>query len=149
MSHRERRPWTMTEDQLLRDAIVKEDPSRTLHPSKWHAIAKHIPNRNNKDCRKRWLSKLAKADVARGNWSADEDERLLEAFEKYGRKWTMIAQAVQTRNSDQCAKRWKDTLDPSINKAEWTEEEVPSAYHLDEHRSIIDKFNRTRNCLML
>lgn len=63
---------------------LSEDPTRTLNPSKWHAISRHVPNRNNKDCRKRWFAKLAKADVAKGNWSPEEDEKLLKAIGKYG-----------------------------------------------------------------
>ncbi|KAJ4490004.1 hypothetical protein J3R30DRAFT_19239 [Lentinula aciculospora] len=120
MFQRERRSWTTAEDELLRNAVAKEDPTRTFNPSKWHAISRHVPNRNNKDCRKRWFAKLAKADVAKGNWSPEEDEKLLKAIEKYGSRWTAIATAVETRNSDQCAKRWKDTLNPSIDRTSWT-----------------------------
>lgn len=59
-----------------------EDPGNP-NPSKWHAIAKHVPNRTNKDCRKRWFAKMA-SDVVKGGWAPDEDERLVSAIEKYG-----------------------------------------------------------------
>ncbi|KAE9392974.1 hypothetical protein BT96DRAFT_887577 [Gymnopus androsaceus JB14] len=96
------------------------DPTNTLKPSKWHAISRYVPNRNNKDCRKRWFSKLAKADGSRGSWSPEEDEKLLNAIQKHGPKWTIVSTIVQTRNSDQCAKRWKDTLNPAIDRTSWT-----------------------------
>ncbi|THV07251.1 hypothetical protein K435DRAFT_643570, partial [Dendrothele bispora CBS 962.96] len=120
MVHRQRRSWTAEEDRLLRDAVDKEDPGNP-NPSRWHAIAKHVPNRTNKDCRKRWVSNIA-SDVSKGGWSTEEDERLSVAIEKYGTRWSLVASVVQTRNSDQCAKRWRDTLNPAIDRTNWSAE---------------------------
>ncbi|KAF8896031.1 hypothetical protein BD779DRAFT_1493546 [Infundibulicybe gibba] len=117
---RERRSWTAKEDQLLRDAVDREDPANP-NPSKWHAIAKHVPNRTNKDCRKRWFAKMA-SDVVKGGWAPDEDEKLVKGIERYGTRWSLVASIVQTRNSDQCAKRWTDTLNPAIDRTTWSPE---------------------------
>ncbi|KAL1694220.1 hypothetical protein GGG16DRAFT_122588 [Schizophyllum commune] len=59
-------------------------------------------------------------DVVKGGWAPDEDERLVKAIEKHGTRWSLVAQVVQTRNSDQCAKRWTDTLNPAIDRTTWT-----------------------------
>jgi hypothetical protein len=91
-----------------------EDPDNA-NPSKWHAIAKHVPNRTNKDCRKRWFAKMAN-DVVKGGWSPQEDEKLVKGIERYGTRsvlscnlgrpsqfllrWSLVASVVQTRNSD-------------------------------------------------
>lgn len=137
-----------------------EDPGNP-NPSKWHAIAKHVPDRTNKDCRKRWFAKMA-SDVVKGGWAPDEDERLVKAIERYGtryivlpvapsecllilfvqdglssRRWckpgTVIVSArsscTQHRShicalSIECAKRWTDTLNPSIDRTTWTPEGV-------------------------
>lgn len=112
---RERRPWTTREDQMLREAVEigtsfavplllvtdslsQEDPN-TNNPSKWHAISKHVAQRTNKDCRKRWFAKMA-SDVVKGGWAPDEDERLIAAIERYGTRWSLVAGVVGTRNSD-------------------------------------------------
>lgn len=102
---RERRAWTAAEDQLLREAVRTgislivlasetpaninraEDPNNT-NPSKWHAIAKHVPNRTNKDCRKRWFAKMA-SDVVKGGWSPQEDEKLVSGIERYGTRYVI------------------------------------------------------------
>jgi hypothetical protein len=62
--------------------LLTEDPDNP-NPSKWHAIAKHVPNRTNKDCRKRWFAKMA-SDVVKGGWAPDEDEKLVKGIERYG-----------------------------------------------------------------
>jgi hypothetical protein len=104
MASRERRSWTALEDQLLREAVQKgtpeppdllcdvvltlpltEDPGNP-NPSKWHAIAKHVPDRTNKDCRKRWFAKMA-SDVVKGGWAPDEDERLVNAIDIHGTRY--------------------------------------------------------------
>lgn len=62
-----------------------EDPGNP-NPSKWHAIAKHVPNRTNKDCRKRWFAKMA-SDVVKGGWAPDEDQRLMSGIELHGTRY--------------------------------------------------------------
>ncbi|KAJ7767546.1 hypothetical protein B0H14DRAFT_3509808 [Mycena olivaceomarginata] len=118
--NRERRQWTAQEDEFLRMAVNREEPGNPA-PSKWHAIAQHVPNRTNKDCRKRWYAKMS-SDVVKGGWAPDEDQRLLNAIDTYGTRWSVVASVVQTRNSDQCAKRWCDTLNPAIDRTAWTAE---------------------------
>ncbi|KAL0574174.1 hypothetical protein V5O48_007783 [Marasmius crinis-equi] len=125
MLYRERRSWTAEEDQLLREAVNREDPGNPT-PSKWHAISKHVPNRTNKDCRKRWFAKMA-SDVVKGGWSPDEDERLVKAIEKY-----------------ECAKRWTDTLNPTIDRTSWTPEQDSMLINaVNEHGKLWTKIVKT------
>ncbi|THG94124.1 hypothetical protein EW026_g7286 [Hermanssonia centrifuga] len=98
---RDRRAWTEEEDELLRAAIDQEDADASP-PSKWHAIAKHIPHRTNKDCRKRWWAQMA-TRVSKGSWSTEEDERLFSAVDELGTKWAAVAGRVGTRNSGRSA----------------------------------------------
>ncbi|KAF8072260.1 hypothetical protein FPV67DRAFT_1484626 [Lyophyllum atratum] len=139
---RERRSWTAKEDQLLRDAVEREDPDNP-NPSKWHAIAKHVPNRTNKDCRKRWFAKMA-SDVVKGGWAPDEDEKLVQGIERYGTRWSLVASVVQSRNSDQCAKRWTDTLNPAIDRTTWTSEADELLLRaVNEHGKVWTKIVKT------
>ncbi|KAF9059346.1 ternary protein-Dna Complex1 [Rhodocollybia butyracea] len=124
MSYRERHSWTEEEDQLLRDAVDLGKSS--INPTKWHAISKNVPNRTNKDCRKRWFTKIGSDVLVKGGWAFEEDERLVKGIEKYGTRlvnlWSLVSAYVHTRNSDQCAKRWTDTLNPMINRTRWSAE---------------------------
>ncbi|KAK0196045.1 Homeodomain-like protein [Armillaria mellea] len=145
---RERRSWTDEEDRLLREAVKKEDPN-SASPSKWYAIAKHVPDRTNKDCRKRWFAKMA-SDVVKGGWSPDEDARLVKAIDQCGTRlvasvrWSMVAAMVQSRNSDQCAKRWTDTLNPAIDRTTWTPEgDALLLKAVSEHGKVWTKIVKT------
>ncbi len=134
-----RQVWTPEEDQLLSEAVAKgkldhqtislRSPSNKSAetpkhgPVSWHKVASHLPGRNNKDCRKRWHYSIANS-IRKGTWMREEDEKLRGAVELYGARWSKIAEAVGTRNGDQCWKRWYDCLDPRIDKSPWTAEEV-------------------------
>ena len=59
-----------------------------------------------------------------GRWSTAEDERLKEAVIKHGTRWIAVAPEVGTRNSEQCAKRWNDNLNPDLDHSFWSVEEV-------------------------
>lgn len=51
-----------------------------------------------------------------GRWSASEDEALLEAVKIHGKRWYEVARDLPGRTDDQCAKRYKEAVDPSIRK---------------------------------
>ncbi|KAK6077447.1 DNA-binding protein [Seiridium cupressi] len=94
----------------------------------WRELAKAVPGRTNKDCRRRWWNTLA-GGTYKGHWSESEDERLVQAFTKYGPQWTRVAAAVKTRHPDQCSSHWIQVLDPSINHSDWTPEEDQRLCH--------------------
>ncbi|KAJ4470432.1 Homeodomain-like protein [Lentinula aciculospora] len=123
MLARQRRAWSSEEDQQLIEAVKRDLKSHK--PLNWCIISEHVPNRSNKDCRKRWMSTHSGAEVkiTKGAWSEAEDDQLRAGVQTFGPRWCRVAQMVPGRNSDQCAKRWKDTLDPAIDRSKWTLEE--------------------------
>ena len=49
-----------------------------------------------------------------GRWTSEEDAALLESVTKHGKRWYEVARALPGRTDDQCAKRYKEAVDPSI-----------------------------------
>lgn len=66
---------------------------------------------------------------SRRPWSKEEDGFLIQFVNTYGvGHWSTIAQALKertgiTRTTKQCRNRWINSLDPNVNKQEWTPEE--------------------------
>lgn len=88
----------------------------------WKAVASEVPNRTNKACRKRWLHSLS-PEIKKSAWTASEDKTLLDLYAVYGGKWSTIARHIPGRTDDACSKRYREALDPSLKKDEWTAEE--------------------------
>ncbi|KAI0905320.1 hypothetical protein F4823DRAFT_611535 [Ustulina deusta] len=117
---RDRKTWTAKEDEQLRNAVLQT--IQDSRPLMWRDLAKSVPGRSNKDCRRRWWNTLAGCTV-KGPWSESEDERLMHAVGSYGPQWTQVAAAVGTRHSDQCSSHWTQVLDPDINHSDFTPDE--------------------------
>ncbi|KAL8881351.1 MAG: hypothetical protein Q9198_001434 [Flavoplaca austrocitrina] len=118
---RERRNWTSLEDELLEQAVERaRSDSQTLQ---WNTIAANVPGRTNKDYRKRYYYKVS-ATVNKGTWTKAEDERLRNAIQNCGLKWTRVSAEVGTRSADQCSKRWNNTLDPAIDQSAWSPQDT-------------------------
>lgn len=49
-----------------------------------------------------------------GRWTTPEDALLIMAVRRHGRHWYKVAELLPGRTDDQCAKRWREKLDPSI-----------------------------------
>ncbi|KAA1473425.1 hypothetical protein DENSPDRAFT_274332 [Dentipellis sp. KUC8613] len=125
--------WTAAEDDILRAAAAKSGKK-----SNWKEVSRLLPGRSNKSCRKRWVHSLNPA-LRRGRWTAAEDALLLSAIEAHGTFWWKVAMHVPGRTDDQCAKRWKEKLDPSISHAPWSPEE--DQILLAAHESLGSQWN--------
>ncbi|KAJ1980172.1 hypothetical protein H4R34_002555 [Dimargaris verticillata] len=113
-----RTAWTKEEDEALRQAVEEHGTA----PEKWPLIAQAFPGRDNKSCRKRWTQSL-RPDLRHGMWSKAEDNALRSAVQKHGHKWSLVAREIQGRTDDQCSKRWREFLDPRIDRTNWTPED--------------------------
>ncbi|KAI8339079.1 hypothetical protein BC941DRAFT_451377 [Chlamydoabsidia padenii] len=123
---RERAPWTAEEDNLLRLAVQLYGDKT----EKWAKIAACVQGRTNKNCRKRWFHSLDPS-LRKGAWTDEEDRLLREGVKKFPNQWSKIADLLEGRTDDQCAKRWRESLDPTIDRSDWT---------LAEDLRLADKF---------
>ncbi|KDQ13682.1 hypothetical protein BOTBODRAFT_33384 [Botryobasidium botryosum FD-172 SS1] len=112
------RPWTAEEDRLLTQAVE----SHGDNTDSWALIAQAVPGRSNKACRKRWKHSLNPA-VKKSPWTPEEDHLLINLQARHPCKWSVIAQHINGRTDDACAKRYREALDPTLKRDEWTEEE--------------------------
>ncbi|XP_061376074.1 transcription factor MYB64-like [Gastrolobium bilobum] len=69
--------------------------------------------------------KGSSVSLIKGQWSEEEDRKLLKLVKKYGlRKWSQIAENLDgSRAGKQCRERWHNHLRPDIKKDSWSEEE--------------------------
>ncbi|KAB2073850.1 hypothetical protein ES319_A07G112700v1 [Gossypium barbadense] len=68
--------------------------------------------------------KVASAALIKGQWTDDEDRKLIRLVKQYGvRKWAQIAESLVGRAGKQCRERWHNHLRPDIKKDSWSEEE--------------------------
>jgi hypothetical protein len=78
--------WTKEEDDLLRFLV-------SLRLENWGVVAQRLPGRTSKQCRERWCHHLA-PNVDKSQMSIADDHKLIELHQKYGNKWSKIAQEV-------------------------------------------------------
>uniref|UniRef100_M4B9L5 Uncharacterized protein n=1 Tax=Hyaloperonospora arabidopsidis (strain Emoy2) TaxID=559515 RepID=M4B9L5_HYAAE len=108
--------WTKSQDTALRESV-------RIHGEKnWKAIAELVPGRNHAQCLQRWR-KVLKPGLVKGHWSFEEDQVLEYLVTQGCNNWGQIAERIPGRTPKQCRERWKNHLDPAINKGPYTEEE--------------------------
>ncbi|KAF9999854.1 hypothetical protein BGZ65_004851 [Modicella reniformis] len=90
--------WTTAEEEILLEAV------RDLSSENWHAVAMKVPGRNAKQCMQKWQTDLD-PQINRQPWTAEEDEKLVEAYHTFGNSWQQIAKMVETRTWYQCYNR--------------------------------------------
>ncbi|KAJ2450014.1 hypothetical protein EV183_004569 [Coemansia sp. RSA 2336] len=113
-----RAAWTREEDRLLMVGVRVYGPNT----ESWPRIAMLVPGRTNKSCRKRWFHSLDPS-LHKGPWTAEEDEMLRQRVAQYPSQWSRVAEGIPGRTDDQCAKRWRESLDPEIDRSKWRPEE--------------------------
>jgi hypothetical protein len=124
--------WTLEEDAKLKDAVMntRKKMYNKEYRTNWVAVAALVPNRTKIQCNSRWehvlVANIDQASGYTGEWSEDEDIKLKDAVQTHGGKnWGAIAVLVRGRTKSQCRQRWRNVLDPSIDRVtgKWTEDE--------------------------
>ena len=85
-------------------------------------IAKSVPGRNHAQCLQRWR-KVLRPGLVKGHWSYEEDLILESLVRGNEYKWGAVAEKIKGRTAKQCRERWRNHLDPSINKGPYTQHE--------------------------
>lgn len=116
-----RQPWIVEEDDMLRGAV------ESLGARNWKDVARRVPGRSHVQCLQRW-NKVLRPGLKKGPWTKEEDDRLrseVGVFKDEGRdiKWRYVARGLEGRSTKQCYNRWRNCLDPQVNRSEWTVED--------------------------
>ncbi|KDO29015.1 hypothetical protein SPRG_06070 [Saprolegnia parasitica CBS 223.65] len=109
--------WTREQDEQLNRGIEKYGTKN------WKAIASMVPGRNHAQCLQRW-NKVLKPGLVKGHWSFDEDDALIKLVRDVPSvQWSDISKQIPGRTAKQCRERWKNHLDPTINKGPYKSDE--------------------------
>jgi len=115
--------WEPHEDAQLLELVSRFGKS-------WVNVGQEL-GRYNSACRDRWKI-ISVEGIAKGRWSKEEEEQLLDAVDTWLRKgrgkipanldevneleqldpvnWVEVAKSVPTRNATQCSKKWYEQL---------------------------------------
>ena len=110
--------WNDEEDQLFMTVI--ESCRSSMGEIDWDQVANYMEGRSLEQCKVRWEF------FHRGKkrrWTEDEDESLLNAMVRFGKKWSRIERYVPNRSQVQCRDRYMNSLDKSKIHGGWSKEE--------------------------
>ena len=91
------RPWTAEEDERLKQGVTENGPNN------WGVVATFVGGgRSRAQCSQRW-NRVIDPKISKANWTAEEEEKLLNAVEAFGQKaWTRVASEFGNRSDVQC-----------------------------------------------
>jgi len=121
---RQRSTWTPDEDQKLLQLVTD------LGQGNWPNIAYHLPGRQPKQCRDRFVNKLD-PNLKKGGWTGEEDKMIVAAHMRLGNRWHEMAKAIPGRSELQIKDRWYAVVQP---KADMIAKDLTGASPASENR---------------
>jgi hypothetical protein len=125
------------EDQYLGFLVSRHGTSN------WKRIASHMNGRTVRQCRERWKYYL-EPSINKLEWTAQEDELLLQKYQEIGPKWAQLALLFHARTDIDLKNRYH-RIERSARKAEVRMIETqPTAVVSGFLRMALDRFDDTQ-----
>ncbi|CAJ1969895.1 unnamed protein product [Sphenostylis stenocarpa] len=100
--------WTAEEDEILGKYI------QVNGEGSWRSLPKNAGLlRCGKSCRLRWINYL-RADLKRGNISAEEETTIVKLHASFGNRWSLIASHLPGRTDNEIKNYWNSHLSRKI-----------------------------------
>tara|TARA_B100000459_G_scaffold147498_1_gene117987 strand:+ start:829 stop:2034 length:1206 start_codon:yes stop_codon:yes gene_type:complete len=97
--------WSNQEDECLLHAVE-------IHGTRyWKKIAEHVPGRNGKQCRERYVNQLD-PNLNKDKFTDVEDAIILREYNKIGPRWSVIARLLSNRSENDIKNRAAVTFLP-------------------------------------
>lgn len=113
--------WTSDEVDKLRGLIQKYGENNM------EQVALLMGSRTQRQCLERWRWQMT--NEKKGRFSKDEGDRILDAVEKYGENFAVVAKVAGiARTPRHISQHYHNVLAPDIDRSEWTQEEEEKVY---------------------
>ena len=139
--------WSSEEDALLLKLMTEGKTDN------FGSLLIHFPGKTVTQIAERW-EKVLDPSLIKGSWTREEDEAIIKFVRENGTKnWAKLAEILPGRLGKQCRERWRNHLDPNVNRSPWTPEEDQILIEMHEKLGnqwvkIAEKLNnRSDNCV--
>lgn len=104
--------WTDLEDKVLVVAVAR------FGDNDWKRVSQECFGRTNRQCRERYVLRIGVNDRKHGNWTPEDDKKIMSLAVKHNFKWTKLQKELPGRNGTQIAARYAHIVSSIESKTE-------------------------------
>lgn len=94
---------TPEEKNIVQDLLGKE---KRVEEIDWEHVQKSLPQRKPIYVIQKYYRFSVNSSFKRGKWTEQETQQLVVLVSKHGKDWRLISQMIETRNENQCIKKY-------------------------------------------
>lgn len=115
--------WSQEESDKLEYLVTKHGEKEIS------LVATLMGTRTKRQCLERWRWQMA--SVKKGRFSPEEDTKIIQAVQKYGENFAVVAKVIDSdRTARHISQHYRSMLAPDIDRSPWTPEEQWELYRV-------------------